>query len=85
MYDEFGGGPYVYAVRNELRLSVPLGVAIAADAAKRGRFILGVVPYVIPWSSSFPRERCIECGNATAGGVAASYGASLALGYEAFR
>jgi hypothetical protein len=85
VYDEFGGGPYVYAVRNELRLSVPLGVAIAADSARRGRFVVGVVPYVIPWASSFPRERCIECGDATAGGVVASYGASLALGYEAFR
>lgn len=83
VYDEFGGGPYVYAVRKELRLSLPIGVAYSSD--KKSRYIVGVVPYMIPWTSAFARERCIECGDADANGLVASYGASLAFAYETAR
>ena len=89
-YEEFGGGPHVYVVRNELRLSVPIGVAFlqgtsgSTPTSATSAFIVGLVPYVTLASASPKSMHCVECGDVTMTGYAANYGVSLALAYEAW-
>jgi hypothetical protein len=87
-FDNSGGGPHAFVVRNEVRLSVPIGVAIPLAEARglregeKRQVIVGIVPFVVLASPGLPRTLgCVECSNSSVSNFDVPYGATLTAAY----
>jgi len=80
-------GPWAYALRDEVRLEIPVGMAIQVKTKSYSSFgadvFFGVVPHLTLWSGEPASLQCHNCVGVETTGFEEDFGISIVLGYEA--
>lgn len=77
---EYGPAPYAYALRHEIRLTVPVGTALQMD----GNTLLtgGIAPYYTPRAGTLEDFKCSACDAATHRPFEENWGFHFVVGAE---